>query len=81
VERRANPISKRWAKGADGETKTAASNGYVPMHPALAQYLKEWREQSPHSKVDDFVFRRCSRTAKCLSGRRRSYRIICDRRQ
>ncbi|MGB9415961.1 MAG: hypothetical protein WCB58_06550 [Acidobacteriaceae bacterium] len=49
-------ICKRWAKGADGETKTAASNGYVPMHPALAQYLKEWREQSPHSKVDDFVF-------------------------
>ena len=27
-------ISKRWAKGADGDTKTAASNGYVPMHPA-----------------------------------------------
>jgi integrase len=26
-------ISKRWAKGEDGETKTAASNGYVPMHP------------------------------------------------
>ena len=49
-------ICKRWAKGADGETKTAASNGYVPMHPALAQYLKEWHEQSPHSKVDDFVF-------------------------
>jgi integrase len=49
-------ISKRWAKGEDGETKTAASNGYVPMHPVLAQYLKEWRAQSPHSKVDDFVF-------------------------
>jgi integrase len=49
-------ISKRWAKGEDGETKTAASNGYVPMHPALAQYLKEWRAQSPYSKVDDFVF-------------------------
>ncbi len=49
-------ISKRWAKGEDGETKTAASNGYVPMHPVLAQYLKEWRAQSPYSKVDDFVF-------------------------
>jgi integrase len=24
-------ISKRWAKGEDGGTKTAASNGYVPM--------------------------------------------------
>lgn len=49
-------ISKRWAKGVDGETKTATSNGYVPMHPVLAEYLKEWRAQSPYSKVDDFVF-------------------------
>jgi integrase len=49
-------ISKRWAKGEDGETKTAASNGYVPMHPVLAKYLKEWRAQSPYSKVEDFVF-------------------------
>lgn len=49
-------ISKRWAKGQDGATKTAASNGYVPMHPVLAQYLKEWRAQRPYSKIDDFVF-------------------------
>ncbi len=49
-------ISKRWAKAEDGETKTAASNGYVPMHPILAEYLKEWREQSPYSKVENFVF-------------------------
>jgi len=49
-------ISKRWAKGADGDTKTAASNGYVPLHPVLAEYLKHWRTQTPHSKVDDFVF-------------------------
>jgi len=49
-------ISKRWAKGEDGDTKTAASNGYVPMHPVLAEYLKEWRAQSQYSKVNDFVF-------------------------
>jgi integrase len=49
-------VSKRWSKGQDGETKTTASNGYVPMHPALSQYLKEWRAQSPYSKIDDFVF-------------------------
>lgn len=57
-------ISKRWAKGKDGETKTAASNGYVPMHPVLAQYLKEWRAQSPYSKVDDFVFPSLSKDGK-----------------
>ena len=25
-------ISKRWAKGKDGDTKTKASNAYVPLH-------------------------------------------------
>lgn len=29
-------ISKRWAKGKDGETKTETSDGYVPLHPTLA---------------------------------------------
>jgi integrase len=36
--------SKRWAYGKDGETKTEASDGYVPMHPVLAQQLGEWRK-------------------------------------
>lgn len=36
-------ISKRWAKDEDGETKTDASDGYVPLHPALAAQLREWR--------------------------------------
>jgi integrase len=39
-------VSRRWAKGQDGATKTAASNGYAPMDPILAQYLQEWRAQS-----------------------------------
>jgi integrase len=56
VERRANPHIEAMAKGEDGETKTAASNDYVLMHPVLAEYLKEWRAQSPYSKVDIFVF-------------------------
>ena len=49
-------ISKRWAKGEDGETKTDASDGYVPMHPVLAEHLRTWRQQSPHAKDTDFVF-------------------------
>ena len=35
-------ISKRRAKGTDRETKTEASNGYVPLHPLLAERLKDW---------------------------------------
>jgi integrase len=49
-------ISKRWAKGEDGDTKNEASNGYVPMHPVLADYLKEWHSITPHAKETDFVF-------------------------
>jgi integrase len=49
-------ISKRWAKGKDGETKTEASDGYVPLHPILATHLRSWQEQSPYAKDGDFVF-------------------------
>jgi integrase len=49
-------VSKRWAKGADGDTKTEASDGYVPLHPLLADHLREWHERTPYAKGSDFVF-------------------------
>jgi integrase len=49
-------ISKRWAKGVDGDTKTAARNDSIALHPVLSECLKDWRTQTPHSKVDDFAF-------------------------
>lgn len=49
-------VSKRWAKGADGDTKTEASNSTVPLHPVLAEYLKEWHVHTPYPKHADFVF-------------------------
>jgi integrase len=49
-------VSKRWATGEDGETKTEASDGYVPLHPILAAHLRIWREQSRYVKEGDFVF-------------------------
>jgi len=55
-EERRIRISKRWAKGEDGETKTDASDGYVPMHPVLAAYLRTWRKETPHARDADFVF-------------------------
>jgi len=50
-------VSKRWASGKDRETKTEASDGYVPLHPVLANHLQQWRCQTPHKKDTDFVFR------------------------
>ena len=49
-------ISKRWAKGEDGETKTDASDGYVPLHPVLAGHLRAWLKQTLHAKETDFLF-------------------------
>jgi integrase len=49
-------ISKRWAKGKDGSTKTDASNGHVPMHPILLAQLMVWHEETAYAKETDFVF-------------------------
>jgi integrase len=49
-------VSKRWAKGEDGETKTEASDGYVPLHTLLSYCLLRWREHTPYAKELDFVF-------------------------
>jgi integrase len=49
-------ISKRWAKGEDGETKTDVSDGYVPLHSLLAGHLRAWQCQTPHASETDFVF-------------------------
>ena len=49
-------ISKRWAKGKDGDTKTAASDAYAPMHPVLRESFKDWHKQTPYRKKSDFVF-------------------------
>ena len=39
-------VSKRWANGKDAETKTEASDGYVPLHPVLAQHLRQWHRRT-----------------------------------
>jgi integrase len=49
-------VSKRWANGEDGETKTESSNGYVPLHTVLARVLRAWRAQTPFASDRDFVF-------------------------
>jgi integrase len=49
-------VSKRWARGKDGQTKTEASDGYVPLHSVLAQHLRQWQTQTPYAKETDFVF-------------------------
>jgi integrase len=49
-------VSKRWLRGKDGETKTASSDGFVPLHPRLGRHLKAWHSWTPYGKDTDFVF-------------------------
>jgi integrase len=49
-------VSKRWSRGKDGATKTASSDGFVPLHPRLGRHLKAWRSRTPYGKDADFVF-------------------------
>ena len=51
-------ISKRWAKGEDGETKTEASDGYVPLHPVLANHLRAWQARRRMRRTRTSCFRR-----------------------
>ena len=49
-------VSKRWADGKDGPTKTDAADGYVPLHSVLAQHLHHWQAHTPYARDMDFVF-------------------------
>jgi integrase len=49
-------VSKSWAGGKDGPTKTEASDGYVPMHCVLAEHLRRWQANTAYAKEADFVF-------------------------
>lgn len=49
-------MSKCWARGKNGRTKTEASDGYVPLHSVLASHLREWQARSPYARETDFVF-------------------------
>ena len=49
-------VTKRWSRGKDGPTKTRKSEGYVPLHPALAEFLNEWKTVTPYGQDGDFLF-------------------------
>ena len=74
-------ISKRWANGEDGETKTESSNGYVPLHTVLARFLRAWRRRRLSPPMGILFFHPSRRRAVFPSPRLFSSPIICDRRQ
>jgi integrase len=51
-------ISRRWAKGEDGETKTDVSYGYVPLHRVLAAIFASGNARRRMQRKPTLCFRR-----------------------
>jgi integrase len=49
-------VTKRWSRGKDGPTKTRKSEGHAPLHPVLADHLKDWQSATPFAEETDFLF-------------------------
>lgn len=49
-------IRRAWSKGKETACKTEASKAAVAMHPALAEALQRWRQESLYHRDSDWVF-------------------------
>jgi integrase len=49
-------VQRAWSKGKETDGKTKGSMKPVAMHPALAEYLNEWRKESCYNTDEDWVF-------------------------
>jgi len=49
-------VQRAWSKGRATEGKTKGSMKPVAMHPALYEFLNEWRKESCYNLDDDWVF-------------------------
>jgi integrase len=49
-------VRRTWVHSHVGEPKTKASKAPVPLHSLLAEAMQKWRQESPYSKLSDWVF-------------------------
>jgi integrase len=49
-------VRRAWTRGEIGRPKSKASKAPVPLHPLLAAFLREWHNNTPYSKPEDWVF-------------------------
>jgi integrase len=49
-------VRRTWICGRIGAPKSKASKAPVPMHPLLAEYMKQWKQQTPYSEPEHWVF-------------------------
>jgi integrase len=49
-------IKRRWTAACLDKPKTKASEALVPMSPALASFLHQWRKVTQYAGDDDWIF-------------------------
>jgi len=49
-------VRRTWTCGRVGWPKSKTSKGPVPMHPLLAEFMFSWKQHTPYSCPDDWVF-------------------------
>jgi integrase len=49
-------VRRTWTCGQVGSPKTKASKGPVPLHPLLGEFILCWKEKTPYSQPNDWVF-------------------------
>jgi integrase len=49
-------LNRAWSKGQETDGKNQGAFVPVPMHPVFASVMLEWRQESPYSGDDDWVF-------------------------
>jgi len=49
-------VRRTWTCGEIGKPKSKASKAPVPLHGMLAEFFRNWKEQTVYSKPEDWVF-------------------------
>jgi len=49
-------VQRAWSKGRETDGKSKGSMKPVAMHPALAEFLNDWRKESCYNRDDDWMF-------------------------
>ena len=49
-------LRRTWTCGRVGVPKTKASHAPVPLHPLLAEFMQGWKNTTPYSQPEDWVF-------------------------
>ena len=57
-------VRRTWTCGQVGLPKTKTSQGPVPLHPLLAEFMLSWKQKTLYSQPEDWVFASFRREGK-----------------